>query len=312
MKKTLSLEGMWVEKYRPRCLDDMALDKEIKELIIDYAKKEEIPNLLFVGRPGIVKTTLARIICDDILKCQHLYINASDENGIDTVRTKVMSFAQTKSIDGGIKVIILDEVGGTTPDFQKALRNVMESYARYTRFILTANELHKVTPAIQSRCDSIHVECSLLQVVSRCADILKREGITVGPDQKNPLIQLIKSRYPDVRKAVMTLQRMCASGTLVIKQVDDISVAEDLLKLILAGKSCTDVRQFVIENEDEFSSDYPALLRTLLQVIYKEDLLEKNKQMLICVVAEHLYRSAFVMDQEINAFHCFINMLSNT
>lgn len=105
----LNFDALWIEKYRPRTLEDLCLDADVKSLIKTYADQKEIPNLLLVGRPGIGKTSLARIIINDLLQCQFLYINASDENGIDTVRHKITSFAQTKSLDGGIKIIVLDE-----------------------------------------------------------------------------------------------------------------------------------------------------------------------------------------------------------
>jgi replication factor C small subunit len=170
----LNFNNLWIEKYRPHSIGELCLDADVKNLITGYAAQKEIPNLLLVGRPGIGKTSLARIIINDLLKCQYLYINASDENGIDTVRHKITNFAQTKSLDGGIKIIVLDEADGLTEVGQRALRNTMEEYAKFTRFILTANQLHRIIPALQSRCQSIQVESSLLDVVMRCMHILKQ------------------------------------------------------------------------------------------------------------------------------------------
>ena len=133
--------NLWVEKYRPKTIDEMVLSGENRAYF--NTLKDEVPNLLFVGTPGIGKTTIAKIIVQDILKCQYLYINASDENGIDTIRSKVCGFSQTKSLDGSIKIVILDEADGITIDGQRALRNTMEEYSSFTRFILTANYKHR-------------------------------------------------------------------------------------------------------------------------------------------------------------------------
>ena len=123
-------ENLWVEKYRPSTLDEVVLSDHNRAVFKQFSDNKEIPNLLFVGNAGIGKTSLAKVICKSMLKAQYLYINASDENGIDTIRTKVTGFAQTKSFDGTIKCIILDEVDGLTLDAQRALRNTMEEYAQ--------------------------------------------------------------------------------------------------------------------------------------------------------------------------------------
>ena len=125
--------NLYVEKYRPKTLSDLVLSDSNRKYFESIA--EEIPNLLFVGTPGLGKTTLARILVNDILECQYLYINASDENGIDTIRSKVVGFSQTKSLDGKHKVVILDEADGITIDGQRALRNTMEEYSSMTRWV---------------------------------------------------------------------------------------------------------------------------------------------------------------------------------
>lgn len=304
----LNFDALWIEKYRPRTLEDLCLDADVKSLIKTYADQKEIPNLLLVGRPGIGKTSLARIIINDLLQCQFLYINASDENGIDTVRHKITSFAQTKSLDGGIKIIVLDEADGLTEVGQRALRNTMEEYAKYTRFILTANQLHRIIPALQSRCQSIQVESSLLDVVMRCLYILKQEGIAIDENQKQQLIKHVKMMHPDVRRIISNLQRMCASGNFALNNNDDKQFATQLLQNILSKNNCNTIREFIINNEESFGNDYNSLLKNLLNATYESDVDETKKQMMICIIAEHLYRCSFAMDQEINAFHCCLNI----
>jgi DNA polymerase III delta prime subunit len=306
----LNFNNLWIEKYRPHSIGELCLDADVKNLITGYAAQKEIPNLLLVGRPGIGKTSLARIIINDLLKCQYLYINASDENGIDTVRHKITNFAQTKSLDGGIKIIVLDEADGLTEVGQRALRNTMEEYAKFTRFILTANQLHRIIPALQSRCQSIQVESSLLDVVMRCMHILKQENININEEQKQQLVKHVKMTHPDVRRIISNLQRMCATGDFVINNNDDKQFATQLLQNILGKSNCNSIREFIINNEESFGNDYNALLKNLLNSTYESEVDESKKQMLMCIIAEHLYRCSFAMDQEINVFHCCLNLLN--
>ena len=140
-------DNLWIEKYRPKKLEDFCISdaSTLKAFLGKCKKDNEIPNILLVGNPGIGKTTIAKIIVNELLDCDYLYINASDENGIDTIRSKVTNYARTKSLFD-IKVIILDECDGLTQDGQRALRNVMEEYSAITRFILTANYKHRFLP----------------------------------------------------------------------------------------------------------------------------------------------------------------------
>ena len=200
----IDFDKIWVEKYRPQTLSDVILDKETLRVVEEYTN--EIPNLLFVGNPGTGKTTLARVIVNDILGCNYLYINASDESGIDTIRHNITNFAQTKSFDGGVKVVILDEADGLTSQAQAALRNTMETYAKYCRFILTANYKHKIIPALQSRCQSLTIKPVVELAVKRCYNILKDENVKVPEEQKKKFVQLVKRHFPDLRKTINELQ----------------------------------------------------------------------------------------------------------
>ena len=148
----MDITDIWVERYRPTTLDDIVLSDDKRAYFDRVKETSNLPNLLLVGSPGVGKTTLAKVIVSDILEAQYLYINASDENGIDTIRTKVLNFAQTQSIFGTTKIIVLDECDGLSLDAQKALRNSMEEYHDIARFVLTANYQHKIIPALQSRC----------------------------------------------------------------------------------------------------------------------------------------------------------------
>jgi len=305
IKKGL-LEGIWCEKYRPSKLDDLILSDRTREIVQGY--KDEIPNLLFVGTPGTGKTTLARIIVNDILKCDFLYINASDESGIDTIRHKVTSFSQTKSFDGKVKVVILDEADGLTAQSQAALRNTMESFAKYTRFILTANHKHKIIPALQSRCQSLDIKPTIEDAVKRCYNILKSEGIEVDDLQKKKFVELVKANFPDLRKTINEIQKNCIGNVLCIT---NISVDTELLDTIFTGvknKDTMSLRKYLIENEDRFYNDYDSLLRSFLNYVYTSAIADNKKKEMIAVIADHLWKAAFILDHEINAFACWITL----
>ena len=305
----IDFDKIWVEKYRPQTLKDVILDKETLRVVEEY--ESEIPNLLFVGNPGTGKTTLARVIVNDILKCNYLYINASDESGIDTIRHNITNFAQTKSFDGNVKVVILDEADGLTPQAQAALRNTMETYAKYCRFILTANYKHKIIPALQSRCQSLTIKPVVELAVKRCYNILKDEKIKVPEEQKKKFIQLVKRHFPDLRKTINELQKNIIDSELCIVSVTgDNELLEAVYKKI-ASKNSLEARRYLIENEDRFQGDYDTLLGNYLNFIYTANIEDLKKKEMIAVIADHLYKSAFVVDKEINAFACLVN-LENT
>jgi len=301
-------QGLWVEKYRPQTLNDIVLTDRIKQEIVKFKEQKEIPHLLFLSTPGQGKTSLAKIIVKDILDCVYLYINASDENGIDTIRTKIIGFAQTKSIDGKLKVIILDEADGLTPVAQQALRNVMEEYAGNVRFIITANYEFKIIAAIRSRCQTFdNLNPPIEGVVRRVTEILKAEKVSVEAEQKPKLIDLIRTNYPDIRKIISVISKNVINGKLDIQaQQIGLDFAQGILKQIQEGTDPTAIRRHIIENDMKYNKDYHALMKDLFNAVdHSEiDVIQKRKMMII--LAEHMYRHTFVMDPEINCYACVI------
>ena len=301
----IEFDKIWVEKYRPVKLDDLILDDKSLKIVSQF--KDEIPNLLFVGSPGTGKTTLARIIVNDILGCNYLYINASDESGIDTIRHNITNFAQTKSFDGGVKVVVLDEADGLTSQAQAALRNTMETYAKYCRFILTANYKHKIIPALQSRCQSLDLKPVVDQAAKRCFNILKLENVKVSEEQKKKFVILVKKHFPDLRKTINEIQKSIVDGELCI---DSNASDNELLAKVMQGvrTNSLGLRKYLIENEDRFQGDYDTLLANFLDFLYEQDLPDMKKKEMIVIIADHLYKSAFVVDKEINAFACLVSL----
>lgn len=301
-------DNLWVEKYRPGTLDEIVLSEQNINVFKSFKQKLEIPNLLFIGNAGIGKTSLAKIIVKDILNDpQYLYINASDENGIDTIRLAVTNFAKTRSLSGNLKIIILDEVDGLTIDAQRALRNTMEEYSQTTRFILTANYKHRVIQPLQSRSQSFDLTPPINGCVTRVVKILKQEDVNVSESQKPLISQLIKNFYPDLRKTINELQKCCINGELEIgTYTKHTEFIQQLFKTI--QDDSLRARKLVIENEQLFNNDYSNLLKQMFDYIIdtQQSTIETKKQLL--VISEHLYRSAMVLDQEINFYSCCISL----
>ena len=296
---------LWVQKYSPKTLVDLVLSDENRDFFSKI--NEDTPHLLLYGNAGTGKTTLSKIIVNDILKCQYLYINASDENGVDTIRNKVISFAQTSSLDGKKKVIILDEFCGTTPDAQRILRSVMEEYSTTTRFILTSNYINKIIEPIQSRCLLFEIIPKIEHVISRSLYILKKENIKIESETK--FVSYVKDNFPDMRRIINDLQKFSMTGSLIISECDKAKdFAKNIFGFLKEKKSVIDIRRYVIQEERNFASNYQTMLKELFDIIYDSNIIEDSKKSALLEIGEHLYRDAFVMDHEINFFCCLINL----
>jgi len=215
--------SLWVEKYRPRKLTEYVGNEHLKQKVSDYLQSGDVPHLLFFGKAGTGKTTLAKLIVNSI-NCDYIIINASDENNVDTVRNKVKGFASTIGFKD-MKVIILDEFDYMTPNAQAILRNLMETFSKHCRFILTCNYVEKVIDPIQSRCQTFQiVPPTKKDVAVQISQILGKEGIGFEPKD---LVPIIDSSYPDIRKIINTCQLNSTKGKL---KLDTTSVIDSDIK----------------------------------------------------------------------------------
>jgi replication factor C small subunit len=303
-----NFNNLFVEKYRPTTLDDIVLSKDDRDFFESLATKQEIPHLLFGGIQGSGKTSLSKIIINDILKCEYLYLNASDETGIDAIRSKVIGFAKTKSFDGKIKIVLLDEADSISFEAMKCLRNVMEEFSATCRFILTCNYLHKIIPAIQSRCTIVNLTPPIEGVVKRIKQILQNEGITIPEGQKPLLLEHIRKHLPDIRRIINDVQRFSITGTLDIKTNISAEFVKSLFEKLRNKCDLTKLRKEVIENEKAFSSDYRSLLKQLFETIFESDIPYDKKTTCLLTVSKGMETDAFVVDKEINCFATLITV----
>lgn len=295
--------SLWVEKYRPKVIADMVISDDNRKFIEKF-KTDQIPILLFVGNPGTGKTTLAKIIVNEILNTQYLYINASDENGIDTIRTKVMGFAQTRGFTDTVKVIILDEADGLSPDSQRALRNVTEEYSKHTRFILTANYKHRIIEPLRSRCQQVDLSFTINSVIERLTKILNAESVQYDIEVVK---KIAKECFPDIRLAINKIQKHVVNGKLSSETKHDKSIAIDLYTLVTKGHVFK-ARQYMIQKQESFGNDFQRLLKDLFDYIDEQSIKDENKKLALITVHDHIYKASFVADQEINAYVCLINL----
>jgi len=307
----MSTTNLWIEKYRPRTLDEIVLAPEDRRFFEALKEKQEIPHLLYAGTPGVGKSSLAKIIINDVLSCDSLYINASDENGIDTIRGKIVGFARTKSFDGNIKVVLLDEVDGLSGESMKALRNVMEEYADTCRFQMTCNYLFKVIEALRSRCQIINLIPPVEGVLQRVTEILKKENVVVPPAQKPLLLDHVKKNLPDMRRIINDIQKFSVTGTLEVRNNECSGFAKAIVAKILCKEDVMKLRKEVIEGEKFFSSDYRHLMKLIFEELFNSNLTYEQKSNLLLIVSSAMEKDAFVIDKEINFFSMLVNLSHN-
>lgn len=304
----VGIDNLWVEKYRPKTLKDTVLSEENYNLFNKFIEQKEIPNLLFYGIQGTGKTSMAYTLVDSI-DAEFIYKNCA-EVGIDEVRTTITNFSRTKSYNGNIKVVLLDEIDAASTDAQRGLRNTMEENSSYCRYILTCNYIHRVIAPLQSRCQSFQLNPPIKKIVKRVFEILSKEGISADEQNQLKLAKLVKRFYPDIRKTINETQKFCIDGRLLIPDISqNESFADKLLRLVLA-KKVLEARRYIIENENDFKGDYQLLIKSIFDCACNNNynLSEEKKKMWLIAIGEFLYKSSFVVDQEINCYCLLLNL----
>ncbi len=303
---------LWVERYRPRTIEDCILPDEVKKQFQQFITKGEVPNLLLSGTAGTGKTTIARALCNE-LDCDYIVINGSDEGRqIDTLRTKIKQFASAVSFEGKTKVVILDEADYMNRDsVQPALRGFIEQFAENCRFIFTCNYSNRLIDPLHSRTTVIDFKLApsdrpvlASKFLKRMEYILDTEGVEYS---QRVLAELLNKHFPDYRRVINELQRYAVGGNIdegILNNFKNID-AETLTKS-LRDKDWRGMRKWVVSNVD---TDPQGIFRQIYDILLLE---VKSPAQLVVLIADYQYKAAFVADQEINITACLTEIMVNT
>jgi len=298
---------LWVESFRPDTLEGYIGNEHIIEKVKIFIENGDVPHLLFYGPAGTGKTTLAKIIANSV-DADLMYINASDENSVDAVRDKIKRYASTVGFKRW-KIIILDEADYLTPNAQAALRNLMETYSKTTRFILTCNYVEKIIDPIQSRCQTFGITPpNKTDVAKRLVTVLQEKGVEF--DIKD-VAAIINASYPDIRRAINSAQSHVVNGKLVldktsIVQANYMTEILEVLKDSANKKAAfTKIRQIIADSKvKDFTPLYTFLYDNL------DEFATGHIGPCILIVAESQFKDASVVDKEINAMAMFVNLIN--
>ena len=305
-------EFLWVEKYRPKTIEECILPEQTKKTFLEFLNKGEVPNLLLAGPAGCGKTTVAKALCNQ-LGVDVYVINGSDEGRfLDTVRNNAKNFASTVSLSSEAKhkVIIIDEADNTTPDVQLLLRASIEEFSKNCRFIFTCNYKNKIIEPLHSRCAVVEfgIQGKLKQEIAaaffgRLVSILEQERIEAD---KKVLAELINKHFPDWRRVLNECQRYSVAGKIdsgILAHFSDVKV-NDLIKN-LKTKNFAEVRKWCVNNLD---NDPSVLLRRIYDSLYTS-LVPSTIPAAVLILAKYQYQIAFVADQEINMLACLTEIM---
>ena len=305
-------EFLWVEKYRPRYIDDCILPQETKKIFLDFVNNKEIPNLLLCGTSGVGKTTVAKALCNE-LEADWILINGSEERNIDTLRVKIKQFASTVSltVDGGPKIVILDEADYLNPQStQPALRGFIEEFSKNCRFIFTCNYKNRIIQPLHSRCSVIDFTIQATQkpqiatgIFQRILQILTDEKVEYN---EKVVVEVVNKFFPDFRRMLNEIQKYSASGKIdsgILANLDDESLKE-LLNFI-KEKEFSKMRKWVALN---IHNDPPTIYRKIYDSFFTKFENTSVPQAII-ILSDYTYKSAFVADQEVNMVACLTELM---
>ena len=308
----MSNDFLWVEKYRPANIKDAILPESLKQTFQKVVDSGELPNMLFTGTAGLGKTTVARALCNE-LGCDYILINGSEEGNIDTLRTKIKQFASSVSLQGGYKVVILDEADYLNPQStQPALRGFIEEFSNNCRFILTCNFKNRIIEPLHSRCGVYEFNTSKKDMAElcqcfmvRCQTILIKENIEY--DDK-AIAELIMKFEPDWRRVLNELQRYSINGKIDSGVLNIISNKNyDDLFSHLKNKDFKKMRNWVVNNID---TDASAIFRAVYDGM-NEKVAPQSIPQLVLILADYQYKNAFVADHELNVVACLTEVMSD-
>ena len=308
----MSNDFLWVEKYRPRKIEDTVLPPSLKKTFVELASTGQLPNMLFTGTAGLGKTTVARALCNE-LGLDYIYVNGSEEGNIETLRGKIRQFASTISLQGGYKVVILDEADYLNPQStQPALRGFIEEFANNCRFILTANFKNRIIEPLHSRCSVYEFNTTRKEMAGLAAVFFDRmkhilESEKIQYDNK-AVADLIIKHAPDWRRVINECQRYSISGKIdagVLASVSDTSY--ESLFTYLKEKDFKNMRKWVVDNID---TDAASIFRSIYDRM-NDKVKPQSIPALVLVLADYQYKNAFVADHELNIVACLTEVMSN-
>lgn len=304
-------EFLWVEKYRPQTIAEVILPSHIKATFEDIVSGGELHNMLLTGTAGLGKTTVAKALCNE-LQLDYLLVNGSEEGNIDTLRNKIKQFASTVSLQGGYKVVILDEADYLNPQStQPALRGFIEEFSGNCRFILTCNFKNRIIEPLHSRCSVIEFNMAKKDMPPLLSDFMKRVEYILDLEKvtydKQVIADLIMKHMPDWRRVLNELQRYSTSGTIdtgILVSVSETSIND--LMLHIKVKDFKRMRQWVADNMD---TEPAAIFRKIYDNMY-EYIDPKSIPQLVLILADYQYKNAFVADHELNLVACLTEIMA--
>lgn len=308
----MSVDFLWVEKYRPKTVSDIVLPQSLKQTFQKIVASKELPNMLFTGTAGLGKTTVARALCNE-LGCDYILINGSEEGNIDTLRTKIKQFASSVSLQGGYKVVILDEADYLNPQStQPALRGFIEEFSKNCRFILTCNFKNRIIEPLHSRCGVYEFNTSKKSMIELCESFMARcktilDNEKVEHDTK-PVAELIMKFAPDWRRVLNELQRYSINGKIdsgIVSNLQDKNF-DDLFSH-LKNKNFKSMRSWVVNNID---TDASAIFRAIYDRM-TDKVAPQSIPQLVLLLADYQYKNAFVADHELNVVACLTEVMSD-